>query len=110
MLMVHLFGSPTKLFEYLSMGKPIIASDLDQVAEVVFPALHPKDLKVALVVHDELGIVVPPKDVQAFVQAACSLIDCQDSQRLFMGFNARKKAIELYDWTCHVQRIMMHEL
>ena len=29
------FGSPTKLFEYMAMGKGIIASDLDQIGEVL---------------------------------------------------------------------------
>lgn len=101
------FGSPTKLFEYLSMGKPIIASDLDQVAEVVFPALHSDDLKNKIVVDDELGIVLPPKDVEAFVQAACRLIDCAEAQRISMGFNARKKAVDHYDWKSHVERIML---
>ncbi len=29
------FGSPTKLFEYMAMGKGIVASDLDQVGEIL---------------------------------------------------------------------------
>lgn len=100
------FGSPTKLFEYLSMGKPVIASDLDQVAEVVFPALHLSDLKDQIIVNDELGIVVPPKDFQAFVQAACRVVEFEVEQLECMGLNARKKAIKEYDWKGHVERIM----
>ncbi len=29
------FGSPTKLFEYMAMGSAIVASDLDQVGEIL---------------------------------------------------------------------------
>ena len=29
------FGSPTKLFEYMAMGKAIIASDLEQIGEIL---------------------------------------------------------------------------
>ena len=29
------FGSPTKLFEYMAMGKAIVASRLEQLAEVL---------------------------------------------------------------------------
>ncbi len=34
------FGSPTKLFEYMAMRKVIIASDLEQISEVLAPSVH----------------------------------------------------------------------
>ena len=43
------FGSPTKLFEYMGLGKPIVASDLDQIGEVID--------------HERNGLLVPPGDV-----------------------------------------------
>ena len=42
------FGSPTKLFEYMAMGKGIVASDLDQIGEVLR--------------HGETAWMVPPGD------------------------------------------------
>ncbi len=38
------FGSPTKLFEYMAMGRAIVASDLEQIGEVLRPALSPPQL------------------------------------------------------------------
>ena len=34
------FGSPTKLFEYMAMGKAIVASDLDQIGDVLRNAVR----------------------------------------------------------------------
>ncbi|MCL4234118.1 MAG: glycosyltransferase [Deltaproteobacteria bacterium] len=31
------FGSPTKLFEYMAMGRAIVASDLEQIGEILAP-------------------------------------------------------------------------
>ena len=45
------FGSPTKLFEYMAMGKGIVASDLDQIGEVLR--------------HGETAWLVPPADADA---------------------------------------------
>ena len=41
------FGSPTKLFEYMAMGGGIVGSDLEQLGEVLSPALRPSDLPAA---------------------------------------------------------------
>src|SRR5262249_20885353 len=38
------FGSPTKLFEYMAMGKAIVASDLDQIGEVLSHSVRASDL------------------------------------------------------------------
>ncbi len=85
------FGSPTKLFEYMSMAKPIIASDLEQVAEVIQPAS---------------GILVKPKNIDGFVQAAVLLIDEDNKKRSEKGKYARSTVIKKYTWDAHVQRII----
>jgi len=49
------FGSPTKLFEYMAMGKPIIASDLAQIGEIL--------------ADGDTAILTPPGDVPALADA-----------------------------------------
>lgn len=75
------FGSPTKLFEYMSLGKPIIASDLEQIAQVINPALRLEDIAKKQINPREsvVGILVKPNDVPGFVKAACWLVK-QDTQ------------------------------
>lgn len=85
------FGSPTKLFEYLSLGKPVIVSDIEQLAEVV---------------DSSVGIKVAPTDVQGFVDAACQLIDTHEEIQKKMGNSARNKVLQNYTWNKHVQRII----
>lgn len=100
------FGSPTKLFEYMSMAKPTIASDLNQLSEVIYPAFTNYDLKEKWHVNDHVGIVVSPGDMSSFVAAALSLIDSHDSTVYKIGNNARSKVIKNYTWKNHVQRII----
>ena len=37
------FGSPTKVFEYMALGGGIVASDLEQIGQVLSPSLTPDD-------------------------------------------------------------------
>ena len=55
------FGSPTKLFEYMAMGKGIVASDLEQIGEVLE--------------HGRTAWLVPPGDVDALADGLRRLID-----------------------------------
>jgi glycosyltransferase involved in cell wall biosynthesis len=83
------FGSPTKLFEYLAMGKGIVASGLGQVSEVIIDGVN--------------GLVVEPGDVNALAQAIERLAaDGELCARL--GVAARKTAIDRYTWRHNAAR------
>ena len=87
------FGSPTKLFEYMAMGKPIIASDLEQIGEIL------EDQKTA--------ILVKPRDILSLSEAMRLLITTEDLS-MEMGINARKDAISKYTWDIHVENIIQN--
>src|SRR5205085_4246369 len=72
------FGSPTKLFEYMAMGKAIVASRLEQIGEVL------EDGKTAL--------LVPPGDVDALAAGLARLAD-DATLRECLGAEARRVAI-----------------
>lgn len=104
------FGSPTKLFEYMSLAKPVIASDLEQLATVIKPAIRLKNNKTLdlNVVKHASGFLVPPHDSASFVDAAIYVIDAEKETVQKIGKNARNKVIHEYSWTEHVQRIIRY--
>jgi glycosyltransferase involved in cell wall biosynthesis len=55
------FGSPTKLFEYMAMGKGIVASRLGQIAEVL--------------ADEETALLVEPNDARALSEAMLRLVN-----------------------------------
>ena len=84
------FGSPTKLFEYLAMGKGIVASRLGQVGQVV--------------VDGENGLLVEPGDTEGLAQAIERLaVDYELRARL--GAAARKTAVERFTWRHNAARV-----
>lgn len=100
------FGSPTKLFEYMSLAKPIIASDLGTIADIVCPAVctASDDSKV---IDNQLGILVAPDDIAGFINAACALVDFYSLEQCErMGNNARNRVLENFTWSAHVAKIM----
>lgn len=104
------FGSPTKLFEYMSLGKPIIASRLDQLAEIIKPALTMEELKQATPeqIKDAVGILVRPDDVVGFVKAVCWLLEQDKNTSDIFGVNARDTVCKNYTWHHHVKKIIDH--
>lgn len=85
------FGSPTKLFEYMGLAKPIVASDLEQIGEVLE--------------HERTALLVPPGDVDATAAAVVRLLD-DEGLRKRLGAAAVDEARRNYGWDLHVRRIL----
>jgi glycosyltransferase involved in cell wall biosynthesis len=85
------FGSPTKLFEYMAMGKGIVASDLNQIGEV---------LK-----HDYSAWLVKPGDSESLMNGLKVLVD-DEQRRVKLGKAAREEVIAKYTWREHTRRII----
>lgn len=85
------FGSPTKLFEYMAMGKAIVASNMDQMAEVLS--------------HNETALLVEPGNIDAIAGALSELVSDQVLRRK-LGANARKEVCQKYTWEIHTKKII----
>ena len=85
------FGSPTKLFEYMSMGKAIAASALDQIADVLE--------------HGKTALLVKPGDPRELAEAIQHL--ASDSKlRIELGRNAREAALARHTWRQNARRVL----
>jgi len=84
------FGSPTKLFEYMSMGKGIVASNLGQIGEIL---------------NEKSAILVKPGDVEELLDGILMLYN---NRHLItdLGKNARLIIENNYTWTANAQRII----
>jgi glycosyltransferase involved in cell wall biosynthesis len=85
------FGSPTKLFEYMGLGKPIVASALEQIAEVIE--------------HERTGLLSPPGDARAAADQIARLLD-DPGLRSRLGDAALEEARKTYSWAAHTRRIL----
>jgi glycosyltransferase involved in cell wall biosynthesis len=101
------FGSPTKLFEYMAMGKPIVASDLEQIGTILQNAVRAENLPPEAPHADEgrLAVLCEPGKVDALTAAVRFLIDTP-AWRGVLGHNARVEAQTKYTWSCHVAEIL----
>jgi glycosyltransferase involved in cell wall biosynthesis len=85
------FGSPTKLFEYMGLGKAIVASDLEQLGEVI--------------TDGETGLLCPPGDAPAAAAAVARLLE-DPGLRTRLGAAALRRAADTYSWRAHTRRIL----
>ncbi len=85
------FGSPTKLFEYMAMGKAIVASRLGQIGEVL--------------TNEETALLVEPGNVEELTSAIMRLATLPEL-RASLGAAARREAIEKHTWQQNAQRVV----
>ena len=81
--------SPMKLFEYMACGRPILCSDLPVLREVLTP---------------EIALLLPPDDVQAWVEAIQSLLN-DPARRRYLGERVRAEAVH-YTWEARASQIL----
>lgn len=102
------FGSPTKLFEYMSVGGAIVASDFEQIGTVLRPAADVGALAdPGFSVTDQRAILVQPGNAEQLVQAVLLLAKRPDLWAP-LGRNARRAVTSEFSWDAHVQRLLAH--
>ena len=100
------FGSPTKLFEYMAMGKGIIASRLEQIEWILSPSLDSSNLP-SFSPEDnskEMAVFCEPNSHQDLSRAIRFLVERTD-WRNKLGGNARAHVLSHYCWSHHVAAI-----
>lgn len=85
------FGSPTKIFEYMAMGKAIVASRLGQIGEVL--------------THENTALLVEPGKKEALAAAIVKLVGSNDL-RARLGTNAREAAVHEHTWKHNARRVL----
>jgi glycosyltransferase involved in cell wall biosynthesis len=85
------FGSPTKLFEYMAMGRGIVASNLDQIGDVLE--------------HGRTAWMVKPGDCDELAEGIIALAKDR-TLRESLGQNAREEVLNKYTWEQHVKRTL----
>lgn len=85
------FGSPTKLFEYMAMAKPIIASGVGQIGDVISDGQN--------------GLLMKERDHNDLAEKILKLSD-DNALRDRLGAAARNNAVQKYSWQQNAQRVI----
>jgi glycosyltransferase involved in cell wall biosynthesis len=87
----NFIGSPIKIFEYMASGKPIVASRLAQMAEIL--------------TDGETALLVPPGDPIVLASAIERLMDGPDLRRR-LGVAAQREAKARHSWDARLEAIL----
>jgi glycosyltransferase involved in cell wall biosynthesis len=86
----HFHFSPLKIFEYMAMGKPVVAPALGQCKE--------------LIIDDFNGILLDQNTNENLKQALLKIIE-DEEYRVTLGHNAREYIAQNYTWKVNAQKI-----
>jgi len=80
----NLLASPNKLFEYMSFGIPVVASNFPVIANILY--------------ENKCGILVDPTNSKEIANAIIYLLK-NEEERKTMGINGKKISEIKYNWT-----------
>ncbi|MBP0491234.1 glycosyltransferase family 4 protein [Pararoseomonas indoligenes] len=83
--------SPLKLFEYMAAGRPILASDIPALREIL--------------AGTGAALLLPPGDAAAWASAARALL-ADPARAAALGARARAVLLETYTWDARAARIL----
>jgi glycosyltransferase involved in cell wall biosynthesis len=84
----NFYFSPLKIFEYMSMGIPVVTSNLGQIKEIVDDKIN--------------GILVDPPTPEGFVSGILKAQELYDQ----IGYNSRQLMISNYTWEKNCQEVL----
>ena len=82
---------PTKAYEYMALGLPVILSKTPY--------------NEAVLEQHQFGIAVEPTDVEAYAAAICYLLEHKEVAKT-MGENGRKTIAEVFHWELEVKKLI----
>jgi len=84
-------GTPLVLLEAMACGKPVVATRVGGIPEIVE--------------HGEGGLLVRPKDVEGLSKAILTLLE-DPGLREEMGKKARRRAVKEFDWDIKADEVI----
>ncbi len=87
----HTHSQPNKLFEYMSQGIPLVASDFDLWKDII--------------VNVNCGICVNPKNPKAIAEAIKTLLSDKAKAKQ-MGENGRDAVLKKYNWEFEQKKLL----
>lgn len=85
------FGSPIKLFEYMALGRPIVASRLGQIGEILQDGVT--------------AVLAEPGDPADIARGIARVLAMPDRGAAW-GANARREALEEHTWDRRAEQIL----
>jgi glycosyltransferase involved in cell wall biosynthesis len=101
------FGSPTKLFEYMAMAKGIVASDLEQIGDVLRRSYRATALPAGPCDDGDrnLAVLTEPGSSDELMRGIKFLVERSD-YRSILGRNARAEVLRHYTWDRNVDELL----
>ncbi|MFF4208661.1 glycosyltransferase family 4 protein [Streptomyces sp. NPDC001796] len=85
------FGSPVKLFEYMALGRPIVASRLEQIGEILEDGVT--------------AVLCDPGDPEDLARGITGVLTRPD-RGVSLGVKARQEALERHTWDQRAEQIL----